>query len=108
MLRPVYHGEHGLRTRRELGRSYQTISQDLNRVMNRLKAVYRGWGIACSGTQVYAARYREQWLNRIPHAGLPRRAELLYQQLDGLQGLRRTRSPSYWRRAENLRRQNCC
>src|SRR5262247_3839928 len=27
MLRPVYHGEHGLRTLRELGRSYQTISQ---------------------------------------------------------------------------------
>jgi len=21
--------------------------------MNRLKALYRGWGIACSGTQVY-------------------------------------------------------
>jgi hypothetical protein len=26
MLRPVYHGEHGLRTLRELGRSYQTLS----------------------------------------------------------------------------------
>src|ERR1700739_2195360 len=30
MLRPVYHGEHGLRTLRELGRSYQTLGQDLN------------------------------------------------------------------------------
>jgi hypothetical protein len=49
-LRPVYHGENGLRTLRELGRSYQTISQDLNRVMNRLKALYRGWGIACAGS----------------------------------------------------------
>ena len=28
MVRPVYHGEHGLRTLRELGRSYQTISKD--------------------------------------------------------------------------------
>ena len=45
MLRPVYHGEHGLRTLRELGRSYRTISQDLNRVMNRIKALYRGWSI---------------------------------------------------------------
>ena len=45
MLRPVYHGEHGLRTLRELARSYQTISQDLNRVMNRIKALYRGWSI---------------------------------------------------------------
>jgi hypothetical protein len=38
MLRPVYHGENGLRTLRELARSDQTISKDLNRVMNRLKA----------------------------------------------------------------------
>jgi transposase len=93
MLRPVYHGENGLRTLRELGRSYQTISKDLNRVMNRLKAVYRGWGIACTGTRVYAPRYREEWLNKIPHAGVRRRAELLYQQLDGLQELRRTVRP---------------
>ena len=39
MLRPVYHGEHGLRTLRELGRCYQTIRQDRNRVMNRIKAL---------------------------------------------------------------------
>jgi hypothetical protein len=69
MLRPVYHGEHGLRTLRELARTYQTLSQDLNRVMNRLKALYRGWGIACGGTQVYAPRYREQWLGKIEHIG---------------------------------------
>ena len=34
MLRPVYHGEHGLRTLRELARSYQTISKDLARVIS--------------------------------------------------------------------------
>jgi transposase len=93
MLRPVYHGENGLRTLRELGRSYETISKDLNRVMNRIKALYRGWGIACAGTQVYAPRYREEWLDKLAHAGVRRRAELLYQQLDGLQGLRRTLRP---------------
>jgi hypothetical protein len=65
MLRPVYHGEHGLRTLRELARSYQTISKDLNRVMNRVKALYRGWSIPCAGTQVYAPRYREEWLGKI-------------------------------------------
>ena len=48
MVRPVYHGEHGLRTLRELGRSYQTISKDLTRVMNRLKALYRGYPGVCS------------------------------------------------------------
>jgi len=93
MLRPVYHGEHGLRTLRELGRSYQTISQDLNRGMNRIKALYRGWSIPGAGTQVYAPRYREEWRQKIEHAGVRRRAELLYQQLDGLQTLRRTLRP---------------
>ena len=95
MLRPVYHGENGLRTLRELGRSYQTISKDLTRVMNRLKALYRGWGIPCAGTQVYAPRYREEWLSKIAQAGVRRRAELLYQQLDGLQALRRTLRPEF-------------
>jgi transposase len=89
MLRPVYHGENGLRTLRELARSYQTISKDLRRVMNRLKALYRSWGIPCTGMQVYAPRYREQWLNKIAQAGVQRRAELFYQHLDGMQVLRR-------------------
>ena len=42
---------------------------------------------------MYAPRYREQWLQKIEHAGVRRRAELLYQQLDGLQELRRTLRP---------------
>ena len=93
MLRPVYHGENGVRTLRELARSYQNIGKDLSRVMNRLKALYRGWGIPCAGTKVYAPRYREEWLNKLPQAGVRRRAELLYQQLDGLQALRREVRP---------------
>ena len=88
LLRPVYHGETGLRTLRELARSYLTISRDLTRVMNRLKALYRGWGIPCAGTQVYAPRHRSEWLGKITEAGVRRRAELYYQQLDALQALR--------------------
>jgi len=34
MLRPVYHREHGLRTVKELSRSYLTISKDLTRVIS--------------------------------------------------------------------------
>jgi Transposase len=90
MLRAVYHGENGLRTLRELARSYLTVSKDLSRVMSRLKALYRSWGISCTGAQVYTPRHREQWLSKIAHAGVRRRAELLYQQLDGLLALRRT------------------
>ena len=53
-LHPVYHGEHGVRTLKELGRSYLTITQDVTRVMNRIKALYRSWAIPCAGTTVYA------------------------------------------------------
>jgi hypothetical protein len=44
-LKPVYHGEQGLRTLEELARSYPNIIKDVTRVMNRLKALYRSWGI---------------------------------------------------------------
>ena len=42
-LKPVYHGETGVRMLRELARSYLTVVKDLSRVMNRLKALYRSW-----------------------------------------------------------------
>jgi transposase len=87
-LSPVYHGENGLRTLKELARSYLAITKDLTRVMNRLKAVYRSWAIACAGTRVYAAPYRGEWLRQLPETGVRRRAERLYQQLDMLQPLR--------------------
>src|SRR6202011_1428390 len=42
-LSPVYHGDHGLRSLKELVRSYLTITKDLVRVMTRVKAIYRSW-----------------------------------------------------------------
>jgi hypothetical protein len=48
--------------------------------MSRLKAIYRSWGIACTGKQVNAPRYRAAWLGKITEAGVRRRAEFYYQQ----------------------------
>jgi transposase len=73
---------------KELARTYLTISQDLVRVMVRVKALYRSWAIPCSGKQVYAVRHRTLWLDKIGEAGVRRRAEFYYQQLDGLRSLR--------------------
>ena len=87
-LHPVYHGEHGVRTLKELGRSYLTITQDVTRVMNRIKALYRSWAIPCAGTTVYAPRHRAEWLAKIVEPGVRLRAERLYQQLDLLQPVR--------------------
>jgi hypothetical protein len=45
------------------------------RVMRRVKAIYRSWGIPCTGQQVDAPRRRSQWLGKIAEAGVRRRAE---------------------------------
>jgi transposase len=87
-LRPVYHADHGLRAMKELVRSYLTITKDLSRVMTRVKAIYRSWGIPCSGTQVYSSSHRSEWLKKICEPGVRRRAEHYYQQLDALRLLR--------------------
>jgi transposase len=87
-LKSVYHGEAGVRMLRELARSYLTIVKDLSRVVNRLKALYRSWAIPCAGRDVYYTRHRAQWLEKIREAGVRRRAERLYEQLDMLQHLR--------------------
>jgi transposase len=87
-LNPVYHGEHGLRTLKELVRSYLTITKDLGRVMTRVKALYRSWAIPCTGKQIYAPRHRAEWLGKIGEPGVHRRAEFYFQQLDALRSLR--------------------
>ena len=87
-LSPVYHGEPGIRTLKELARSYIAMTRDLTRVMSRLKAIYRSWAIPCAGKQVYAPRYRAEWLAKIAEVGVRHRAELYYQQFDALAALR--------------------
>jgi transposase len=88
-LRPVYHGENGIRMLKELSRSYLTISKDLTRVMNPLKALYRSSTISCAGTSVYSPRHRAAWLDKIREAGVRRRAEFFYQELDVVRVLHR-------------------
>ncbi len=89
LLTPVYHGGSGVRTLRELSRSYLTVSKDLTRVMNRLKGLYRSWAIPCAGQAVYFPRHRAAWLEKLGEAGVRRRAERLYEQLDFLMRIRK-------------------
>ncbi len=105
-LNPVYHGEHGLRSLKELVRSYLTITKDVGRVMSRVKAIYRSWAIPCSGKQVYAPRHRAGWLGKISEPGVRRRAEFYYQQLDALRRYVGKYGGSYWQRARNTKRGN--
>jgi len=84
----VYHQKHGTRALKELGRSYLTLTKDMTRVMNRIKSVYRSWGIPRAGTSVYARRHHTEWLAKLVEPGVRMRAEHLYQQVDSLQPVR--------------------
>jgi len=77
-LSPIYHGESGVRTLKELARSYLTITKDLTRVMSRIKAV-----LTIPHDDAVDTR-----LAKIVEPGVRLRAERLYQQLDALEPLR--------------------
>lgn len=66
----MHHGEQDMRTLKVLARRYITTTRDLRRVMSRLKAICRTRGIPCAGQQVYASRYRAEWLAKISEAGV--------------------------------------
>src|SRR5215472_13844717 len=106
-LTAVYHGENGLRTLKELSRSYLTITQDLTRVMNRLKALYHSWGIACAGTQVYAPHHRAAWLSQIPEAGVRCRAEFTTNSSTGSRRYAQECGGTFWPRAGNIGPRSC-
>ena len=68
--------------------SYDTLVEDTTRVMNRVKAIYRGRAIQCTGRDVSYQRSREQWLEKLGEAGGPAAVRVLYQELDALRQLR--------------------
>jgi hypothetical protein len=89
MLSPVYHGEKSAMEVQHLARSYALLTEDTTRVMARIKAVFRGQAIACAGKKLYGHKHRDEYLAALGAGALRRRAELLYQELEALQQLRR-------------------
>jgi transposase len=89
MLRPVYHGSRSLRNLQEMAHCYQAFVQDTTRVMNRIKAFYRGRGIDCAGRGVYSPRQRGIWLERLSAGASRLRGELLHEHLQEVRHLRR-------------------
>jgi transposase len=85
-LSPVYHGEPGIRTLKELARSYDNSRFDAGD--ESAEGDLPKLGDSLCRQQVYAPRYRAEWLAKISEAGVRRRAELYYQQFDALAALR--------------------
>src|ERR1700687_3624528 len=72
-LKAVYHGDHGVRTLKELVRTYDCLVSDTTRVMNRLKAIFRGRAIACGGHDIYRQDRRNQRLGEMGEARAQKR-----------------------------------
>ena len=89
LVRSVYHGHDATRRLKELVRGYETLSIDTIRTMLRIKAIYRGRGIATPGRAVYQLSQRENWLAQLTEPGVGQRVAWYYEQLDHLQPLRR-------------------
>jgi transposase len=83
-LKAVYHGEDSTRTLKELAHSYMSLQQDATRVMNRVKAIFRGRGIRCRGTSIYQRKNRNEWLEKLKDNGARHRADRLLEQLESL------------------------
>ena len=101
-LKPVYHGETGVRMLRELARSYLTVVKDLSRVMNRLKALYRSWAIPCAGRDVYYIRHRSQWLEKIPKPELAAEPSNSISNWTCCSTCANKRAANCWRRVANI------
>ena len=88
-LKPVYHGEHGTRTLKQLLRCYECFVQDITRVKNRLKALYNSQAIRSRGRELYHTTKRQTWIEKVEEPGRRLRAALLFRQLDELKKLKR-------------------
>lgn len=86
-LRSVFHGTASVLTLKELVRNYDNLVEDATRVMQRIKAMYRGRAIATKGVGVYRAAQRKEWLEKLD-GGARVHAATLLQQLDLLLALR--------------------
>ncbi len=86
-LKPIYHGEKSTRDVKELALSYLSVVEDSTRVKNRLKALFRGRGIECSGTEVYTPDKRNDWLAKLDSPAVRARADRQWQELDLLERL---------------------
>jgi transposase len=68
-------------------KGYRWARGDVVRVKNRLKSLYRSRGVTVAGQEVYTATKRGEFLGRLPRSARPL-AELLYGELDALEGLK--------------------
>jgi transposase len=88
-VKAVYKGDCEQQKLKELCRAYENLVEDTTRAQNRLKAIYRGRGIDCSGTEIYRSDQRANYLAKLSDEAARFRAESLLEQIDSLRELRK-------------------
>jgi transposase len=88
-VKAVYKGDDQQQQLKEICRAYANLIEDSTRVQNRLKAIYRGRGISCSGHDLYRADQRSDWLAKLGEEAARFRAQSLLEQLESLSQLRK-------------------
>ena len=88
-LKAVFHSCVSTKTLKERVRIYENLTEDLTRVMNRIKAIFRSRGISCSGRAPYQRSTREDWFLKVKDLGARARLDILYEEFDALKALRR-------------------
>lgn len=85
--RIVYKGVGKMAALREAVRGHHLLPQDVARMKNRIRAIFRGRGIPSTSSKMLNPEHREEWLAKLSpvHREL---AALLYQELDALTPLR--------------------
>ncbi len=88
-VKAIYKGDDQQRQLKELCRANDNLVEDTTRIKNRLKAIYRGRGIDCTGQAIYRQDRREQWLAKLSDEAASFRAQSLLEQLEAISQLRK-------------------
>jgi transposase len=84
----VFKGHGPFKRLRELSRVYQMVNDDVVRVKNRLKSMYRSRGIATGGKEVFRSAHRQDWLKKLPPQ-LQAAAQTLHTECELLESLKK-------------------
>jgi len=85
--RRVFKGEGLYSPLRDAVRGYRTVTQDVVKVKNRLKAVFRERGLHEMGDDLYNPEERRRWLPKLP-TGHRELADMLGRECDSLEQLK--------------------
>lgn len=85
----VYHGEHSTQPLKDYAQSHGALVTDSTRLKCRIKALFRGRAIECSGPEVYERQKHKEWLNELKTPSQRIRGARLFQELDTVTELRK-------------------